>query len=388
VMKIRRQIFSELSFSVEPKDVAASLGERVILDCQAQGESPVGVRWRKNGLQLHESGRLRVLSNGSLCISSSAQSDEGFYQCLAQNRYGAVLSQRSHVLLFITHPVPAEVTLGSVARFSCAVSGSAVISWELNQRSLPLDSDRITVLPNGVLQIHDVTMRDAGNYRCLATNMASRVRSREAELTIIPGLSSGPRPLMKPHIIAGPQNISAGLRQSVVLECLAEGNPRPLVSWSRADSKPIDVSGARVLGNGNLIISVVKAHHSGTYLCRATTPGTRNYSIAPGNLAVLVPPTLVEKPESQTRPRAGTARFSCQAEGTPVPRITWFKNGQSLERDMRKWLKANRGYTSTFGLILFSGNIAIVVKECSELHGCVKLKSNLHLCTCMIPIKV
>lgn len=92
---------------------------------------------------------------------------------------------------------------------------------------------------------------------------------------------------MKPHIIAGPQNISAALHQSVVLECLAEGNPRPLVSWSRADSKPIDVFGARVLGNGNLIISAVKAQHSGTYLCRATTPGTRNYTIAAGNLTVL-----------------------------------------------------------------------------------------------------
>uniref|UniRef100_A0A8C2JQY6 Protogenin homolog b (Gallus gallus) n=1 Tax=Cyprinus carpio TaxID=7962 RepID=A0A8C2JQY6_CYPCA len=337
--------FSELSFTVEPKDVAVSHGERVILDCQARGESPIGVRWRKNGVQLHESGRSRVLSNGSLCISSSEQSDEGFYQCLAHNRYGSVLSQRSRltvskVLLFITHPVPAEVTLGSVARFSCAVSGSAVISWELNQRSLPLDSDRITVLPNGVLQIHDVTMRDAGKYRCLATNMASRVRSQEAELTIIPAL--GPRPLMKPHIIAGPQNISAGLRQSVVLECLAEGNPRPLVSWSRADSKPIDVSGARVLGNGNLIISAVKAHHSGTYLCRATTPGTRNYSIAPGNLTVLVPPTLVEKPESQTRPRAGTARFGCQAEGTPVPRITWFKNGQVIHSNGRTKMYNNK----------------------------------------------
>ncbi|XP_067236723.1 protogenin B [Chanodichthys erythropterus] len=335
--------FSELSFTIQPKDVTASLGEDVILDCQAQGESPIAVRWRKNGVQLQESGRMRVLSNGSLYISdvrsSTEQSDEGFYQCLVQNKYGAILSQRSsltisNVLLFVTHPVPVEVMLGSVARFSCAVSGSpAVIRWELNQRSLPLDSDRITVLPNGVLHIRDVTMRDAGNYRCLATYMASRVKSREAELSIIP--ASGPRPLMKPHIIAGPQNISAGLHQSVVLECLAEGNPRPLVSWSRADSKPIDVFGARVLGNGNLIITAIKAQHSGTYLCRATTPGTRNYSIAAGNLTVLVPPSLVEKPESQTRPRAGTARFSCQAEGTPAPRITWFKNGQVIHSNGR-----------------------------------------------------
>ncbi|XDV53556.1 hypothetical protein PO909_022029 [Leuciscus waleckii] len=331
--------FSELSFTIQPEDVSAPRGQRVVLDCQAQGESPIAVRWRKNGVQLQESVRVRVLSNGSLCISTTERSDEGFYQCLVQNKYGAILSQKSsftisNVLLFVSHPVPVEVTLGSMARFSCAVSGSpALIRWELNQRSLPLDSDRITVLPNGVLHIRDVTMKDAGNYRCFATNTASRVTSREAELSIIP--ASGPRPLMKPHIIAGPQNISAGLHQSVVLECLAEGNPRPLVSWSRADSKPIDVFGARVLGNGNLVISSVKAHHSGTYLCRATTPGTRNYTIAAGNLTVLVPPTLLEKPESQTRPRAGTARFSCQAEGTPVPRITWFKNGQVIHSNGR-----------------------------------------------------
>ncbi|XP_077087084.1 protogenin B [Siphateles boraxobius] len=331
--------FSELSFSIQPLDVTASRGQLVVLDCQAQGESPIAVRWRRDGVQLQESVGVRVLSNGSLCISSVRTSDEGFYQCLVQNKYGAILSQRSsltisNVLLFVAHPVPVEVTLGSMARFSCAVSGSpALIRWEHNQRSLPLDSDRITVLPNGVLHIRDVTMKDAGNYRCFATNTASRVTSREAELSVIP--ASGPRPLMKPHIIAGPQNISAGLHQSVVLECLAEGNPRPLVSWSRADSKPIDVFGARVLGNGNLVISPVKAQHSGTYLCRATTPGTRNYTIAAGNLTILVPPTLLEKPESQTRPRAGTARFSCQAEGTPAPHITWFKNGQVIHSNGR-----------------------------------------------------
>ncbi|XP_051975727.1 LOW QUALITY PROTEIN: protogenin B-like, partial [Xyrauchen texanus] len=329
--------FSELSFVTEPLDVTTSRGDRVTLDCQAQGESPITVRWRKDGVRLQESERVCILSNGSLHIShvksSSGQSDDGFYQCFVQNTYGAILSQRARltitsILSFVTHPVSVAVTVGSVARFSCSVIGtpSAVITWELNQRSLI--SDRITVLPNGVLHIRDVTTKDAGNYRCLATNIGSRVKSRDAELIVNPALV--PRPLMKPQIVAGPQNISAGLHQSVVLECMAEGNPRPLVSWSRADSKPIDVSGSRVLGNGNLIVSTVKAQHSGTYLCRATTPGTRNYTIAAVNLTVLVPPTLVEKPESQTRPRAGTARFSCQAEGTPAPRINWFKNGEVI----------------------------------------------------------
>lgn len=49
---------------------------------------------------------------------------------------------------------------------------------------------RITVLPSGVLQIHGVQQGDAGNYRCIATNIASRRRSTEATLTVTPGLSA------------------------------------------------------------------------------------------------------------------------------------------------------------------------------------------------------
>lgn len=48
-----------------------------------------------------------------------------------------------------------------------------------------------------------------------------------------------------------------------------------------------------------------------------------------------MPPSIVEKPESQTRPRAGTARFMCQAEGAPPPRISWLKNGEEVHLNGR-----------------------------------------------------
>lgn len=48
-----------------------------------------------------------------------------------------------------------------------------------------------------------------------------------------------------------------------------------------------------------------------------------------------VPPSVVERPESQTRPRAGTARFMCQAEGVPPPRISWLKNGEEVHLNGR-----------------------------------------------------
>uniref|UniRef100_A0A8C6S880 Protogenin homolog b (Gallus gallus) n=1 Tax=Neogobius melanostomus TaxID=47308 RepID=A0A8C6S880_9GOBI len=323
--------FSELSFITEPSDVIVLPKDPAVLDCQAHGHPPVSIKWLKNGVRLRQTEHVHFLPNGSLYIpkikDAAKDSDEGFYQCLSQNKFGAILSQRSRLTIariseFITHP-----------HGFCAVASNppATITWELNQSTLPLSTDRITVLPNGVLQIHNVQLEDAGQYRCVATNIGSRLRSKEAMLTV----NQGPKPRQKPQIIAGPQNVTVSLHQTVVLECVATGNPWPIISWSRADSKPIDVYNAKVLGNGNLVITDVNVKHNGVYLCRATTPGTRNYTIAAANLTVLVPPTIVEKPESQTRPRAGTARFMCQAEGVPPPQVSWLKNGEEVHLNGR-----------------------------------------------------
>ncbi|XP_006628841.2 protogenin A isoform X1 [Lepisosteus oculatus] len=337
--------FSELFFIKEPHDVTVMRKDPLILDCQAHGEAPIAVRWLKNGVKVVESERVYPLANGSLYIAEvesrrGDKSDDGFYQCLAQNKYGAILSQKARLTIasistFEIQPVSTMVAEGSVARFACKINASPqpIITWEFNRTTLPLATERITVLPNGVLQIQGVEQGDAGNYRCVATNIANRRRSAEATLAITS--VSGPRPLQRPKIIAGPQNITTSLHQSAILECVATGNPKPIISWSRLDHKSIDVFNTRVLGNGNLIISDVKLQHSGVYVCRATTPGTRNFTVAMATLTVLAPPSFVEWPESLTRPRAGTARFVCQAEGIPSPRITWLKNGDKVHSNGR-----------------------------------------------------
>ncbi|XP_029001063.1 protogenin A [Betta splendens] len=337
--------FSELLFVKEPRDVTVMRKEAVILDCQARGEAPIDVRWLKNGARVVASERVYLLANGSLYISEvesgrGDKSDEGLYQCLAQNKYGAILSQKARLTIasisaFAIQPTSIVATEGSVARFSCKITAHPppIITWEFNRVTLPLTTERITVLPSGVLQIHGVQRADAGSYRCIATNIASRRRSTEAALTV----AAAPSPALpqRPRIIAGPQNVSASLHQSAVLECVATGRPRPIVSWSRADGRSIDVYHTRVLGNGNLIITDIKPQHGGVYMCRATTPGTRNYTVASANVTVLAPPSFVEWPESVTRPRAGTARFVCEAEGVPTPRITWLKNGERVHSNGR-----------------------------------------------------
>lgn len=36
-----------------------------------------------------------------------------------------------------------------------------------------------------------------------------------------------------PMILVGPENLTLTVHQTAVLECIATGNPRPIVSWSR-----------------------------------------------------------------------------------------------------------------------------------------------------------
>lgn len=95
--------FSELSFITEPSDITVLPKQPAVLDCQAHGQPPVTIRWLKNGVRLAESEHVHLLPNGSLYIPkikhTEEESDEGFYQCLSQNKYGAILSQRSHLTI-------------------------------------------------------------------------------------------------------------------------------------------------------------------------------------------------------------------------------------------------------------------------------------------------
>ncbi|XP_073710068.1 protogenin A-like [Misgurnus anguillicaudatus] len=95
--------FSELFFMKEPHDVTILRKDAVLMDCQAHGEAPIAIRWLKNGAKLTETEHVYQLTNGSLFISDSEsrkdKSNEGIYQCLAQNKYGSILSQRARLTI-------------------------------------------------------------------------------------------------------------------------------------------------------------------------------------------------------------------------------------------------------------------------------------------------
>ncbi|XP_056269002.1 immunoglobulin superfamily DCC subclass member 3 [Pseudoliparis swirei] len=351
---------AELSFKLEPSDIIAVQDQPLMLHCQVDGIPPITTQWRHNGLPLTQDEQHVAFINGSLLIAhfqktkSHGSSDEGDYECVAQNLFGLVVSRKARIQAatmadFHVQPESVHAEESGVARFQCQIHGLPlpVISWEKDSRPVDTQDDRYTLLPTGVLQITGVREEDSGKFCCVAHNSAGVKHSTEALLTVSVSQSSVYK---EPMIVVGPENLTLTVHQTAILECVATGYPRPIVSWSRLDGRPIGVEGIQVLGTGNLMISDVGVRHSGVYVCAANKPGTRVRRTAQGRLVVQAPAEFVQAPQSISRPVGTNAVFTCQAEGEPEPQLTWLKNGQILEPWGHVKLRNNNSTLTIYGV--------------------------------------
>ncbi|TKS70224.1 Immunoglobulin superfamily DCC subclass member 3 [Collichthys lucidus] len=94
---------AELSFTLEPSDIIAVQEQPLMLHCQVNGIPPITTQWRHNGLLLTQDQHHTTFINGSLLIGhfqktkSDGSSDEGDYECVAQNSFGLVVSRKARI---------------------------------------------------------------------------------------------------------------------------------------------------------------------------------------------------------------------------------------------------------------------------------------------------
>lgn len=94
-----------MAFLKEPGDVIAVRDRPLMLDCQVEGEGPIAITWRLNGVPIATGTRATVLTNGTLLIRNfskrreSNETDAGEYECAVQNRYGMLVSRKARVQL-------------------------------------------------------------------------------------------------------------------------------------------------------------------------------------------------------------------------------------------------------------------------------------------------
>ncbi|XP_069448142.1 follistatin-related protein 4 isoform X2 [Ovis canadensis] len=130
--------------------------------------------------------------------------------------------------------------------------------------------------------------------------------------------------------------VTVGL--STVLTCAVRGDLRPPIVWKRNGLALnfLDLEDINDFGeDDSLYITKVTTIHMGNYTCHASG---HEQLFQTHVLQVNVPPVIRVYPETQAQEPGVAASLKCHAEGIPMPRITWLKNGMDVSTQMSKQL--------------------------------------------------
>uniref|UniRef100_A0A8K9UBR9 Roundabout, axon guidance receptor, homolog 1 (Drosophila) n=1 Tax=Oncorhynchus mykiss TaxID=8022 RepID=A0A8K9UBR9_ONCMY len=268
------------SFVKRPGSQVVLVDQSVEFRCEARGDPVPTVRWRKEDGDLPK-GRYEIREDHTLKIRRLTSADVGSYTCMAENMVGRAEASATltvHVPpVFVVRPRNQVVAVGRTVTFQCEATGNPqpAIFWqrEGSQNLLfsyqpPQPSSRVSVSQTGDLTITDAERSDVGYYSCQALNIAGSVITK-ALLEVTDVVSDRPPPVVR----QGPTNQTVSVDGTVVLSCLATGNPTPTLLW-RKDGVLVSTHDSRVkqLDTGALQIRYAKMGDTGIYTCIASTP--------------------------------------------------------------------------------------------------------------------
>ncbi|XP_011246353.1 hemicentin-1 isoform X3 [Mus musculus] len=308
----------------QPSELDVILNNPILLPCEATGIPTPFITWQKEGINVITSGKsLAILPSGSLQISRAVRGDAGTYMCVAQNPAGTALGKvKLNVQVppvISSHQKEYVVTMDKPVSLLCETEGSPPpdITWHKDGHALT-ESIRQRILNSGALQIAFAQPDDAGQYTCMAANMAGS-SSVSSTLTVH----------VPPRIQSTEVHFTVNENSQAVLPCVADGIPTPAIHWEK-DGVLI----ANLLGKytaqpyGELILENVVLEDSGTYTCVANNAAGEDTRIV--TLAVHTLPTFTELPGDLSLNKGEQLRLSCKAVGIPLPKLTWTFNNNII----------------------------------------------------------
>ncbi|CAH2311914.1 hemicentin-1 isoform X2 [Pelobates cultripes] len=297
-----------------------TLNSPVTLSCDASGVPEPTVTWQKEGTSIKTGFGHTILPNGSIHIEKATQDDVGTYTCIAQNAAGTALGKiklKVHVPPEIKpHLTKYVIAVDKSITMLCEATGNPTpeIMWYKNGASLATSAGQ-RIVGTGALQIAFAQPDDGGLYTCIAENIAGTVNSTMT-LSV----------LMPPRILKINKELSVINGSRIKLLCTAQGIPAPVITWEKNNVPVSETYGKyTLLTSGELILHNAERTDIGSYVCTArNVAGEDSHTIS---LIVNFKPYFTELPTNVSLNEGDTLRLSCQAAGSPSPRITWsFKN--------------------------------------------------------------
>uniref|UniRef100_A0A670IF80 Hemicentin 1 n=1 Tax=Podarcis muralis TaxID=64176 RepID=A0A670IF80_PODMU len=354
--KIKLKIQVPPAIRSHPEEYVVVLDKPATLLCEADGYPAPEIVWHKDGQQVTESMRQRILSMGSLQIAFAHPSDTGRYTCTATNVAGAnthTVNLTVHVLPTFTE-LPGDLALnkGERLQLTCKAVGVPVpqISWTFNNNIIPVSTQAQYDGVNGLSQlvIERVSKEDSGTYVCTAENVVGSVKAL------------GFVYVKEPPVFMGDYHSSRiePLGGNAILNCEVRGDPPPVIQWSKKGAGIQISNRIRQLSNGSLAIYGTVNEDAAEYACVATNDaGVVEHRVT---LTLHSAPVITIEPVETIVDAGTTVMLNCQAEGEPPPTIEWSRQGRPL-------LSQDRMTVLTNGSLL----IAVAHKKDTSEYECV-----------------
>ncbi|XP_043429968.1 basement membrane-specific heparan sulfate proteoglycan core protein isoform X15 [Prionailurus bengalensis] len=316
-----------------PEHASVRAGEMVQIQCLAHGTPPLTFQWSRVGGSLPGRATAR---NEMLRFEPAAPEDSGHYRCRVTNKVGSAEAFAQVLVQGPSGSVPAtaipagsaptvQVTpqletksVGASVEFHCAVPSDqgTQLRWVKEGGQLPPGHS----VQDGVLRIQNLDQSCQGTYVCQAYGPWGQAQA-SAQLVV----QALPSVLI--NIRTSVQTVVVG--HAVEFECLALGDPKPQVTWSKVGGR---LRPGIVQSGGIVRIAHVELADAGQYRCTATNAaGTTQSHVL---LLVQALPQISTPPEVRV-PAGSAAAFPCMVSGYPTPKITWSKLDGNLPPDSR-----------------------------------------------------
>uniref|UniRef100_A0A0N5AL87 Peroxidasin homolog n=1 Tax=Syphacia muris TaxID=451379 RepID=A0A0N5AL87_9BILA len=382
--------------------------ETKTLECPIK-DTTVKKQWFKNGVQITPTANLQISTNGDkLYIMHGQASDSGRYSCVATNDAGEatanmtvnilahlstnlniIIKLNIYIYIFtftylysyatmtyhyccclkctlvppkITGPLlrTLETSVGKTVEIECQFSGipKPDITWTFDGKTL-FESEKIKFINDAsILWIFDVKSNQEGRYTCQAENKLNRA---EADTFL--------RVNAPPKFAAKPSELKVIQGESGTVICNVTGNPTPTVEWFK-NGKPLSSTTLHSAGNSQYIHIVnATTADAGNYTCVATNEAgsdeiSTNVQLDFAVLFMialeitdyfgflfLIPPQIADTEHFIQIKENSTLTLYCTASGSPVPKISWFREGTLIRAFNQQTLiieKANASHTGSY----------------------------------------
>ncbi|XP_034001927.1 LOW QUALITY PROTEIN: neuronal cell adhesion molecule-like [Trematomus bernacchii] len=357
------------------KQMVVQEGVSMVLPCRPPaGLPPPIIFWMDNNFQrLPQSSRVSQSLNGDLYFSNVLREDSrNDYICYARFPYTQTIQQKQPIsvkvfnmdaindtmaafynetdlfseepaderkptFLIPSGPSSSKMVLrGQVLEMECIAEGlpTPEVSWIKVSGDLP--AKRTFFLHyQKTLRIVNVSESDAGDYRCTARNRLGSVHH-----TIKVNVKAAPY-----WISGAPRNLVLAPGESGVLTCRASGTPKPLVTWAMngipIENSPKDLS--RKVEDDTIIFTDVQTGSSAVFQCNVSNDYGYLLSNAFVNVLSETPRVLTPSNKVYQVIKNHPALIDCASFGSPIPKITWFKESHASTLDGDPYIVHDNG---------------------------------------------